>query len=260
MAATVPLDYHAPTPSRGGTVARAKRTERADARRRHRADVAAAQAAADEAAAAAAAGDPSGEAVPATGYGRKSRPDGAANQKPPTPQRLGFVAAMRSSYQVADVRGDLRSLPMLLRSRSFLIPAGLSLVSFVVALVTVNTPNTVTVLLVTLFLGPLPIGSIYAAGALAPKASWLMGGIASLIGTIGLVSYALIGTSVISGSASPQLTDVLYALSFYTVFGAVIGAGLGFYRRLLRAMNPTPERSGAKSKPKPGTKAGARAH
>ena len=173
---------------------------------------------------------------------------------------MGFIAAMRSSYQVADVRGDLRSLPMLLRSRSFLIPTGLSIASFVVALVTVGTTNTITVLLVTLFLGPLPIGSIYAAGALAPKASWLMGGIASLIGTAGLILYALIGSSVVSGTAAPQLTDILYALSFYTVFGAVIGAGLGFYRRLLRAMNPTPDRPGTKAKPKPGTKAGARAH
>ncbi len=242
-------------------MARAKRTERADARRRHRADLAAAQAAADEAAAAAAAEDPSGSAAPATGYSRKARPDATTSQKrAPAPQRMGFIAAMRSSYQVADVRGDLRSLPMLLRSRSFLIPTGLSIASFVVALVTVGTTNTITVLLVTLFLGPLPIGSIYAAGALAPKASWLMGGIASLIGTAGLIAYALIGSSVVAGTAAPQLTDILYALSFYTVFGAVIGAGLGFYRRLLRAMNPTPDRPGTKAKPKPGTKAGARAH
>ncbi len=97
---------------------------------------------------------------------------------------------------------------MLLRSRSFLIPTGLSIASFVVALVTVGTPNTITVLLVTLFLGPLPIGSIYAAGALAPKASWLMGGIASLIGTAGLIAYALIGSSVVAGTAAPQLTDI----------------------------------------------------
>jgi hypothetical protein len=71
--------------------------------------------------------------------------------------------------------------------------------------------------------------------------------------------YALIASSV-SGSTgvSPQATDIAYALGFYTLFGGVIGAGLGFYRRLLKAMNPPVPRSG--SKPKPRTKAGARAH
>src|SRR4029077_10894759 len=96
-------------------------------------------------------------------YGRKAR----ATQTAPTAttrQRMGFVAALRSSYQVADIRGDLRVLPELLRGRSFLLPAGLSVASVVVALVTVSSPNAITALVVTLFVGPLPIASVADGG------------------------------------------------------------------------------------------------
>jgi len=243
-------------------VARAKRTVRADARRRYRADQAAQIAAEEEAAAAAEAYLPPRDNATATStaaasYGRKSKSPTPSKASTAPPERVPFLTALRTSYQVADVRGDLRALPELLRGRSFLIPAGLSLASTVMAIAI--PPNTITAIVVTLFLGPLPIGSIYAAGVLAPRASWLMGGIASFIGTLGLVLYALwaINVSGETGTA-PAVTDVAYALTFYTLFGGVIGAGLGYYRRLLKSMNPQGPRAG--SKPKPRSKAGARAN
>jgi hypothetical protein len=244
-------------------VARAKRTVRADARRRYRADQAAQIAAEEEAAAAAEAYRPPQEdattttAAAAAPYGRKSKPPTPPKASTAPPERVPFLTALRTSYQIADVRGDLRELPGLIRGRSFLIPAGLSLASTVMAIAI--PPNTITAIVVTLFMGPLPIGSIYAAGVLAPRASWLMGAIASFVGTLGLVLYAVwaINVSGETGTA-PAVTDVAYALTFYTLFGGVIGAGLGYYRRLLKAMNPQGPRAG--SKPKPRSKAGARAN
>jgi hypothetical protein len=245
-------------------VARAKRTDRADARRRYRADQAAQTAAEEEAAAAAEAYLPPREGTTAANstattstYGRKSKSPTASKTSTAPPERVPFLTALRTSYQIADVRGDLRALPGLIPGRSFLVPAGLSLASTVMAIAI--PPNSITAIVVTLFLGPLPIGSIYAAGVLAPRASWLMGAIASFIGTLGLVVYALwaINVSGETGTA-PAVTDVAYALTFYTLFGGVIGAGLGYYRRLLKAMNPQGPRGG--SKPKPRSKAGARAN
>jgi hypothetical protein len=110
-------------------------------------------------------------------------------------------------------------------------------------------------LLFALFLGPLPIGAIYAAGTLSPRASYLMGGIASFVGTLGYVSLAYVSAPVTTpDTGSPSLSVALVVVLQYTIFGAVIGAGLGFYRRLLRGMNPT-----AGQRPPSKAKANARA-
>ena len=217
-------------------MARAKRTDRAEVRRRYRAELAELAAEQEEV-------DAASSESPAAREVRQPRPSSPAN--PPAPQRVGFIAGLRSAYQIADVRADLRAFPTLLRGRSFLVPAGLSAASTIVALATVGVPNFISLLLVMLFLGPLPIGAIYAAGVLAPRASYLMGGAAAFVGTVGYVVLFL------AASSSPlPLADAVYALVFYTFFGGLIGAGLGFYRRLLRAMNPNDGR-----RPAPGTRA-----
>ncbi|MHB8672493.1 MAG: hypothetical protein ACYDAK_02285 [Candidatus Limnocylindrales bacterium] len=226
-------------------MARAKRTDRAEARRRYRAE--AAEAAATEI-------PDDDEAAPAGAAG--ARPGSAAARSAATTgltPRPGFLGAFRSAYHVADIRGDLRALPGLVRGRAFLVSSGLIVATLVVAIATTGVPNAITALVVALFLGPLPIGAIYAAGALAPRASYLLGAIASFLGTLGLVVYAVTVTRSV-----PSIADVVYAFVFYTVFGGVIGAGLGFYRRLLRALNPTPNRRPSQ-RPRNGAKAGAKA-
>ena len=239
-------------------MARAKRTDRAEARRRYRVETAASTAAdeVDETDATEEhdeigerpAGERGGRPGSSTGRGRVAT--GGAGGTPTA--RLSFLSAFRSAYGVADIRADVRALPTLLRGRSFLVPGGLILATLVLAIATARIPNVVSALVVALFLGPLPIGAIYAAGALSSRASYLMGAIASFLGTLGLVIYAVI----VAGSV-PTLGDVVYAFVFYTVFGGVIGAGLGFYRRLLRALNPT---AGQRPpRPRPSTKASAKA-
>lgn len=217
-------------------MARAKRTDRAEARRRYRAEVVeAGDATGDDPA------DDSATASPPSND--RGRRPASSNPRAGLTPRMGLIPAFRLSYQVANVPSDIRALPSLILGRSFLVPFGLTVASVAIAVVSLNSANIVASLAVTLFLGPLPIGSIYAAGVLAPRASYLMGGLAAFMGTVGLILVVLIGATT-----TPGATDVIYALVFYTIFGAVIGAGLGFYRRLLRNLNPTPNRPVAKAK------------
>ena len=98
-------------------MARAKRTERAEARRRYRA---------------ATVGTENGDetfdvpAVPAAAVPRGSRdrrlpgPDSGAEPA----QRAGFLSSLRTAAGPADLRGDLRALPsVILRSRAGWVPA-----------------------------------------------------------------------------------------------------------------------------------------
>jgi hypothetical protein len=99
-----------------------------------------------------------------------------------------------------------------------------------------------------LFLGipsPPAIGGIYLAAILAKRSSYLAGGIAGLVGSLGALA-AVIAISPDQAAASISVFGQILATS--VVFGLVIGAGLGYYRRLLRLMNPTPNRPANRSK------------
>src|ERR1700704_5744751 len=120
------LDYHARDSPTGGIVARAKRTARAEARRRYRAehpleadeldgveDEADADAGADE-------------APPARRRSSSARPTESRDGGRPAggrPARPSALRAFRDAYQPADIRADLRALPELIRSRAVTIPA-----------------------------------------------------------------------------------------------------------------------------------------
>jgi hypothetical protein len=100
-----------------------------------------------------------------------------------------------------------------------------------------------------LFLGipsPPAIGGIYLAAILAKRSSYLAGGIAGLLGSLGaLAAVIVISPQEASGSVAVFGQILLTSV----VFGVLIGAGLGYYRRLLRLMNPTPNRPANRPKP-----------
>src|SRR6185503_1233283 len=107
-----------PAETQGGHVARAKQTDRAEARRRYR------QAgAADSTEVGDAAELDYGERRPVSGQKPAAR--GARPQDKAPAGRTGFLDSFRMAYHPAHVREDLRALPELLRSRAFL--AGLAL-------------------------------------------------------------------------------------------------------------------------------------
>jgi hypothetical protein len=118
---------------------------------------------------------------------------------------------------------------VLLRSPSFTLPTLIAIISTVIAVAV--PPNSSTAAIVTLFLGPLPIGSIFIAATISPRAPYLMGGLAAVTGTIGLIVYALWAINI-SGETGigPAPTDILYAVVFYGLAGVVVGGVIGLIR------------------------------
>ncbi len=174
------------------------------------------------------------------GFEFESRVTAPAPVEPWTPQPMAAWSAGTFSgrppeplertaplVHLADFGADFAALPDLIAGRSFLVPGGLVLATLVLAIATTGIPNAVSATVVALFLGPLPLGSIAAAGLMAPTAAYAMAAIASFLGTLGLVIYAVTVTRSV-----PSMADVVYAFVFYTVFGAIIGMGCGFVRRL----------------------------
>ena len=158
-------------------MARAKRTQRADARRRYRAAVADPLQDGDFA--------PDGDAeagstapVAASRASAGSRTGSAPAGASAPPARPSIAAAFRSSFRPLDLRGDLRALPQLLRHWSFLVPVILS--GLAVALVPLVGLNPLTSAFFQYFSFTAPLGSSFLAGFFAPRASYLVGMLAAL--------------------------------------------------------------------------------
>ena len=197
-------------------VARAKRTDRAEARRRHRA--LAAEPLADE----------PDRACPIL---RVDRP-GAGDPRPDLiiaplrPDAVGIVEAFRRSTGPADLRGDLASLPWLARhTKAIWVPAVVVAVATILLLLPEGRPN--------------PIGSSSPARRSCSRrrwrrrsspassrraARWLAGGIAGLFAALG---YSLLVLTV-APAASPTVVDqaapapgslIAYALISSPLFG-----------------------------------------
>src|SRR5207244_8285662 len=89
-------------------------------------------------------------------------------------------------------------------------------------------------LLSLLFLQVPPIGGIYAAAVLTNRASYLAGGIAGLLGALGLTAILF----TVPVDPGLRAAYALQAVLTSTIFGVLLGGALGYYRRLLRLMNP----------------------
>jgi hypothetical protein len=238
------------------TVARAKRTTRAEARRRYRAE----QGLPDE----------------ATGLDDADETDtmtqGQTRTAPDQGGRLGIGTALRMSFRPLDVRGDLRALPRLARNKALLIPVLLTVGSTAFFLVVHPQPTgadiatVVATFLFQYFIQTPAIGGVFIAGFLAPRASWLLGVI------VGLVSAACYSGLVLSGSLGTSTTTtptevVTAAVAISPVMGALFASAAAWYRRFLQLSSPNrgrtrqqPPRRGndGRSRSNPNQKAGAR--
>ena len=212
-------------------MARAKRTARAEARRRYRAD----QSPPIEA--------PLVEDPPDA----RPRDRNVARAAPAQPARRGFAGAFRDAFRPLDVRGDLRELPRIaLRTNALWIPVALTLLSLVLFLVIRPEGRTdilavVTIFLFQYFIVTPAIGGVFIAGFLAPRASWLLGAI------VGLVSAACYSFLVIGGfmKVAPTATGqnlvqevTLAAFVMSPLVGAVFASAAAWYRRFLQLSNP----------------------
>ena len=219
---------------------RAKRTARAEARRRYRAaqnlplDELDDLETDDEATPAAA--KPAAKAVPA------GRAPAASSADQPRPS---IATAFRQAFRPVDLRGDLQALPSLLINKAFWIPAGAIVVIAVVVAVT-NGKELVSQLLAPYFLYPPPIAPVFLAGFLAPRGSWLLGGIIGIVQSIATLARVAVSPALNAATGATDPSVYAYSLFISVGFGAFYAAAAAWYKRFLQGANP-PRRAAAQA-------------
>jgi len=240
-------------------VARAKRTDRAEARRQYRAYLAA-QA---EAQAAAEAEDAE---IPSEDRGASARParprelDGG----PAPGVRLGMVGAARAAFRTPHYLDDLRNIgPLVVRTNAVWPVAALCLIAALIAYPRINpqtvaADDTILAIVFQFVLFPLPLLPPMIAGFLAPRSTWLAGILASAISVVTLVALLVVTRMPIDSvnghvAGGRAIQDVGVAgvtaswLSAALPFGALMGAGAGWYKRFLDYMGAGKQRRTSKS-------------
>ena len=215
-------------------MARAKRTERADSRRRYRAATAGAPDVD-------AAGSPALPAAAVPRDQRDRRPSGSAPGAPPPP-RPSFLTSLRAAAGAADIRGDLRAFPsIVLHSKAALVPGAIIVGTTAAMMIPALAANQFVVLAGNVILQPPPMIIAFLAGMLAPRGAWLMGGLAGVASGIAYVLIVTVNTDVLMTplgftylvSADQKLAYAQNVLITAPVFGIAVGAFAGFYRRFL---------------------------
>lgn len=224
-------------------MARAKRTDRAEARRRYRATLidetdpiepeddseAAADSTADR---------------PAAGRSRiRAAATAPPSTPPPSTPRPSVMGAFRTAFRPTDLRGDLAALPGLLRHRSFFIPLALIVAAAAIIAVTGGT-EPISRGLSPYFLAPPPVAPVFLAGFLAPRASYLLGGLLGLIASVAIVavlSTPALQQAVTGTTGGSVLQPDLLAYSFFVsiIGGAFYAAAAAWYKRFLALANPS---------------------
>jgi hypothetical protein len=216
-------------------VARAKRTARADARRRHRV----AQNVDDGFE------DPSNASDPNAARSTTSRPNpSSSSSRPSTPApgtRMPITVAIRAATRPAHVREDLAALPWIaVHSNALWLPVLITLIAFGVIIGT--NGSDLSMLFFQYFIATPAIGGVFLAGFLAPRASWLLGAIVGLVAAICYSILVIVFPSTLFHAATPtfeQAREVaLVALVMSPLFGALLASGAAWYRRFLRLTAP----------------------
>lgn len=226
-------------------MARAKRTHRAEARRRYRSEQGLPTTFDD-----AEIDAPTSTAADATR---------STASTTPAPARPSIGNAFRQAFHPLDVRSDLRALPQLLRTRALWIPIILTVGStaLYLAIGPVGRSDLVGVLALFLFqyfvVTP-AIGGVFIAGFMAPRASWLLG---ILVGLVAAACYSFLMLSgalgVTAGPQNENLAREFVAASFFLspVVGAFFAATAAWYRRFLQLSNPNRGRGRGAAPPRP---------
>jgi hypothetical protein len=127
--------------------------------------------------------------------------------------------------------GDLADLPRLVRSKAIVIPAALVVVSSLIYLVAIRTPDvmvaTIASILAIFFLEVPPIGAILLAAILADRSAYLAGAIAGFLGPLGL-TLAIVGGTV--GQIDVPIGVVVGILVESALLGLFLGAVVSLAR------------------------------
>jgi hypothetical protein len=215
-------------------VARAKRTERAEARRRYRNYLQTLDSGFEE---------PAEEETPPAKGARPVRQPAPAQPRPG--QSVGMGQAFRLASRQPTYRDDLRYLPTLvLRTNAVWVPGAISLAGLVYALTRTDYNDGSIQLLLGAVLATPPLVQPMVAGFLAPRATWLAGAISGVITAVCLeivvvywfgptrhLANVPASTVVVDGGNILGLTAQLLLAG--VAFGALLGAASGWYKRFL---------------------------
>jgi hypothetical protein len=198
-------------------VARAKSTERAEARRKYRAYLAQQEAEAAQAADSADSADSAGSAgTPAVAGAARTR----ASDLKPLPvapgARMGLGAAARAAYRTPHYLDDLRNIrPLVLHSNTLWPILIMCAVAGLYSTIRINSGeyagDPILSIIFSFLFFPVPLVPPMLAGFLAPRSTWLAGALASFIATMTVVAvFAVTGAKldaaggIAGASASPS--------------------------------------------------------
>ena len=210
-------------------MARAKRTDRAAARRRYRAYAATATA------------EGEADAVPVPEAARRQRPSDSGRAAAAGTERPGTMAAFRMAYRPPRFREDLRLLPRLIVSKAFLIPAALVLVAGVLMLTPLMSDRLVGIFVgAMVFVPPAyspPLIAPFLSGFLAERASYLIGGMVGLVVVVMFAVYVFV-TPAEGVGAAERAWAVAQALTIEVPTAMLFASFAAYYKRLLRVWQP----------------------
>jgi hypothetical protein len=237
-------------------VARAKSTERAEARRRYRAylqEQAEAEAVQDE---------EDSAPVPQTAA--------KAGRTAPAPvvrpgQRVGMFSAFKLATRPVHYIDDLRYAPTLILKTNAIWPSALiSLAALAFGLTRTDYKDATVAFLLTFALSMIPLVQPMLAGFLAPRATWLAGLISGLISGICfeiLFMWYFVGnhlTNIPADQTVPPSDQyvqfTIQVLLAGMTFGAMLGAGSGWYKRFLALSWAAPNKTQRPAPKKPAPK------
>ena len=211
-------------------MARAKRTHRAEARRRYRSEQGLVDTPADT--------ELDG---PVT-----TPPDASRQAATSAPGRPGIGYAFRAAFRPLDARSDLRELPRLVRDKALWVPVLLTLLSTALFVIVrpegrTDAVGVLTVFLYQYFVVTPAIGGVFIAGFLAKRASWLYG---ILVGLLAAACYSFLVLRGFIGAAPTAETQnvardvVLASFLLSPIVGAFFASTAAWYRRFLYLANP----------------------
>ncbi len=239
-------------------MARAKRTVRADARRRHRAQMEGD----GEPREAGELGTDAGEATrppaaPSVSDARRpgrSVPRAGLAQDLPAPAG-GIRNAFRMAFRPLNLREDLALLPRLLANRAFWLPCLITGAVAAVILATRGTELITSQFLSQYFLGPAPMGALFLAGFLAPRASYLIGG---LVGLVSAVLTSIVGTALLEPGTGVEAAAIVGTLVYAPITGVFFASAAAWYRRFLHLASPARQMAARRPPPPRGKPARGR--
>ena len=232
-------------------MARAKRTERAEARRRYRATLATDPLTAET--------EDADGLPPAASSQAASRSNASTTGKQTsgaTTQRVGFFDAFRQSIRPVHVREDIAALPWIaVHTKAIWLPVLITVAATIATAVT-GAKDMVTGLLFTYFVVFPAIGGVFIGGFLAPRASWLVG---VVIGLVSALCYVALGVSGLLPTPFAEQFTInalgasVSAFIYSPIMGAFFAAAAAWYRRFLALSSPNRNRKPSQTpKQRPG--------